>query len=114
MVGQLYDKWQADVVLGEENFGGAMVKETITNAYPEINYKKITVTKGKHLRAEPQSGNYENGKVLHVGNYVDLEAEMSQFSTAGYLGEDSPNRVDALVMCLSELLSKPKYDIGVF
>ena len=114
MVGQLYDKYGCDLALGESNFGGAMVEEVITSSYPNINYKEVKVTKGKHLRAEPIAGYYEQDKVLHVGNFIDIETEMSQFSTAGYLGEFSPNRVDGLVMGLHELLGKPKYNIGVF
>lgn len=113
LVAQLYDEWGADIVLGEVNYGGAMVKENVLSHNRNMNFKMVTASRGKHLRAEPQAAHYENGKVKHVGNFVDLENEMGQFSTAGYLGEVSPNRVDALVMTLQELMSVSKYRIGV-
>lgn len=115
LVARLWDKWGADAILWEANFGGHLVEENISNHDRNMKLKKVTVTRGKHLRAEPQAAQYEKDKVLHVGRFVDMETEMSQFSTAGYLGENSPNRVDCLVMALKELLGTKKYsDIGVF
>lgn len=100
----LYHKWGADVILAEDNFGGEMVKSTIQTADDKVNVKKITVTRGKHLRAEPVSGLYEKELVEHAGHFTDMEQEMSEFSTAGYHGDKSPNRVDVLVMAVTELL----------
>ena len=54
-------------------------------------------------RAEPISALYEQGKVRHVGDFNELEDELAAFSTVGYLGEQSPNRADALIWALTEL-----------
>lgn len=98
-----YDRHEADVIVGEQNYGGAMVKATIQTARPRTPYKAVSATRGKAVRAEPFSALYETGKVRHVGNFNDLEDELVAFSTYGYLGENSPNRADAWIWVLSEL-----------
>jgi phage terminase large subunit-like protein len=103
MVGSAYDRHQADVVVGETNYGGAMVKQTIQVARPRTPFKQVTASRGKHVRAEPFSALYEQGKVRHVGAYRELEDELVAFSTLGYTGAGSPNRADALIWALAEL-----------
>jgi phage terminase large subunit-like protein len=98
-----YDRHAADVIVGEGNYGGAMVKATIQTARPRTPYKQVTATRGKHVRAEPISALYEQGKVRHVGLFRELEDELCGFTTNGYLGEGSPNRADALIWALAEL-----------
>jgi len=98
-----YDRHEADVVVGEVNYGGAMVGHTIQTARPRTPFKMVTATRGKHVRAEPFSALYENGKVRHVGNFVELETELTAFNTSGYIGDGSPNRADALIWALAEL-----------
>lgn len=98
-----YDRHKADVVVGEINFGGAMVQHTIQTARPRTPYKSVTATRGKAVRAEPIAALYEQGKVRHVGMFNELEDELAAFSTVGYLGEQSPNRADALIWALTEL-----------
>jgi phage terminase large subunit-like protein len=98
-----YERHDADVIVGEANYGGAMVKHTIQTARPRTPYKAVTATRGKVVRAEPLSALYELGKVRHVGDFRDLEDELVAFSTVGYMGENSPNRADALVWALTEL-----------
>lgn len=98
-----FDRHQADVVVGEINYGGAMVNATIQAARGRTPFKQVTASRGKAVRAEPFSALYENGKVRHVGSFVELEEELTAFSTNGYLGGDSPNRADALIWCLAEL-----------
>lgn len=98
-----YDRHNADIVVGEINYGGAMVQHTIQTARPRTPYKSVTATRGKTVRAEPISALYEVGKVRHVGNFFELEDEMTAFSTVGYLGDKSPNRADALIWALTEL-----------
>ena len=114
-----FDRHQADCVVGETNYGGAMVQQTITVARPRTPFKKVTATRGKVVRAEPFSALYEQGKVRHVGMFVDLEEELSGFSTYGYTGQGSPNRADALVWALAELFPAitagprtPKFDFS--
>lgn len=98
-----YDRHEADVIVGEQNYGGAMVKSTIQTARPRTPYKAVSAARGKHVRAEPFSALYENGKIRHVGEFTELEDELVAFSTVGYMGEQSPNRADAWIWVLAEL-----------
>lgn len=102
--------WQrhdGDAIVGETNYGGEMVMQTIRSAAtaegvrPTI--KKVTASRGKVQRAEPFSALYEQGKIRHAGEFRELEDEMTAFSTYGYLGENSPNRADAWFWVLAEL-----------
>jgi phage terminase large subunit-like protein len=98
-----YDRHEADVIVGETNYGGAMVKFVIQTSRPKTPFKTVTASRGKHIRAEPFSALYEQGKVRHVGRFQDLEEEIVHFSTIGYVGTGSPNRADALFWALAEL-----------
>jgi phage terminase large subunit-like protein len=98
-----FDRHAADVIVGETNYGGAMVQHVVQTARPRTPFKMVTATRGKHVRAEPFSALYEKGKVRHVGQFRELESELTAFSTVGYLGEGSPNRADALIWVLTEL-----------
>jgi phage terminase large subunit-like protein len=98
-----FDRHEADVIVGEQNYGGAMVKATIQTARPRTPYKAVNAARGKAVRAEPFSALYENGKVRHVGDFPELEDELVAFSTVGYMGEKSPNRADAWIWVLAEL-----------
>jgi len=111
-----FDRNEADVIVGEQNFGGAMVKTTIQTARPRTPYKSVTAARGKAVRAEPFSALYEQGKVRHVGDFHALEDELTAFSTYGYTGDSSPNRADAWIWVLAELFGgivapkdKPKF-----
>jgi phage terminase large subunit-like protein len=98
-----FERHAADIVVGEINYGGAMVHHVIKTARPRTPYKQVTASRGKVVRAEPFSALYEQGKVRHVGDFHDLEDELAAFSTFGYTGESSPNRADALIWALTEL-----------
>lgn len=103
-----YQRHEADVVVAETNFGGAMVEQTIEVARKAaglrlIPFKAVTASRGKAVRAEPFSALYEAGKVRHVGHFPQLEDELCAFSTTGYTGSGSPNRADALIWALAEL-----------
>lgn len=103
-----FDRHDADALVGEENFGGAMVQHTIQVARKEaggrpVPYKAVKASRGKVVRAEPISALYDQGKVRHIGYFPELEEELSGFSTAGYTGEKSPNRADAWIWVLTEL-----------
>jgi len=98
-----YDRNEADCIVGETNYGGAMVKFTILTAGKHVVYKEVHASRGKHVRAEPVAALYEKGKIRHVGYFTDLEDELTAFSTMGYLGGGSPNRADALIWAVYEL-----------
>ena len=98
-----YDNHMADAIVGETNFGGAMVHHVIKTCRPKTNFIKVTASRGKVQRAEPFSALYEQGKVRHIGYLNDLEDEMAAFSTYGFTGAHSPNRADALFWGLAAL-----------
>lgn len=97
----LYDKWKADVMVGEVNNGGDLIETVIKNIDSSINYKSVHASRGKITRAEPVVALYEQGTVDHLGIFSKLEDEMTTWTPeAGY----SPNNIDALVWCMTELL----------
>jgi phage terminase large subunit-like protein len=98
-----YDRHQADAIVGETNYGGAMVQHVIKTCRPRTNFVKVTASRGKAQRAEPFSALYEHGKVRHVGYFNELEDELAAFSTYGYIGAHSPNRADAAIWALAAL-----------
>jgi phage terminase large subunit-like protein len=103
IVGSAFERHQADLVVGEANFGGSMVQHVIQTARPRTPYKSVIASRGKVVRAEPIAALYEAGKVRHVGYFRELEDELAGFSTMGYMGTNSPNRADAAIWALSEL-----------
>lgn len=98
-----YDRHSADLVVGEGNFGGAMVGFVVKAAKPDIPYKMVTASRGKVVRAEPISALAEDGKVRLAGRFDALEDELCSFTTTGYVGPRSPNRADAFVWAMTEL-----------
>ena len=97
-----YHRNMADRVLGEANFGGDMVENTIRTVDPAISYKAIRASRGKAVRAEPVVAWYEKGRVWHASESPDLEEEMCNWVPSS--GMPSPNRLDALVWAVTELL----------
>lgn len=112
-----YDIHEADAMVIEVNQGGDMVKHTIHSIRPDIRVIEVRASKGKHVRAEPISALYELNKVSHVGSYPKLEAQMVLTTAAGYEGDGSPDRLDALVWLFTELFprmtrkTKPKHSM---
>lgn len=81
-----------------------MVRAIIHGAEPNAPVSDVTASRGKTVRAEPVAALYEQDKVRHVGQFDRMEDQMCNFSTAGYLGDKSPDRADALVWALTELM----------
>lgn len=105
----LYHRFEADRVVGESNFGGDMVRAIIHSVDSTIPYRDVKASRGKVVRAEPIAAFYEQGKVHHVGDFPDLEDQLCNFTANGYVGEGSPDRADALVWALTELLLGKTY-----
>lgn len=103
VVASTFDNTHADLVVGEMNYGGAMVEHVIQTARPNTPYKGVTASRGKHLRAEPIAALFETGKVRLAGRFPELEDELCAMATYGWTGEKSPNRLDAMVFALTEL-----------
>jgi phage terminase large subunit-like protein len=100
-----YSRNQSDRVIGETNFGGDMVENTIRSVENgrDVAYKSVHASRGKAVRAEPIVAYYEQGRVHHVGEFQGLEDEMCNWVP----GESkwSPNRIDALVWALTEMMT---------
>lgn len=104
MAVQAYHEFSADRVVGESNFGGDMVRFVVQTADKRVSYHDVKASRGKIVRAEPVSALYEQGLVSHVGTFPDLEDQMCNFTQTGFVGEGSPDRADALVWALTELM----------
>jgi hypothetical protein len=100
----MYHRHRADRIVAERNYGGAMVEAMIRVADPNVPFTEVTATRGKVVRAEPVSALYELGKAFHAGSFPELEDQMCAMTPAGYVGERSPDRADALVWAFTELL----------
>ncbi|WP_394890888.1 DNA-packaging protein [Mesorhizobium sp. AaZ16] len=100
----LYRRLQADCLLAEVNQGGDMVSAVIRTVDPAIAVKAVRARRGKWLRAEPVAALYSQGRVLHAGRFPELEDEMCDFGPNGLSTRRSPDRVDALVWAVSELM----------
>jgi phage terminase large subunit-like protein len=98
-----FERHDADIIVGETNYGGAMVKFVVQAAKPGVPFKMVTASRGKVVRAEPISVLTEQGKVRFAGRFNELESELCSFTTTGYTGMKSPNRADAVVWGMTEL-----------
>jgi phage terminase large subunit-like protein len=105
----LYGAHAADRIVAERNNGGDMVEATIRMVDPNVPLTTVRATRGKVVRAEPAAVLYEQSRIHHVGSFPTLEDQMCGFTsdfdraTAGF----SPDRVDALVWALTDLLVEP-------
>jgi len=94
--------FDADAIVAEANQGGDMVRSTLATREPPCPIRLVHASKGKRTRAEPVAALYEQGRIVHCGSFAALEEELMA------LGSDhlahSPDRADALVWALSELM----------
>ena len=93
----------ADVIVAEANFGGAMVEAVIRAADRSANVRLVNASRGKAVRAEPIAALYEQGRVFHAPGLDRLEDQMMHMTAGGYVGDGSPDRLDALVWALTDL-----------
>ena len=98
-----FDRYDADAIVIEVNQGGDMVRHTLESVRPGLPIIEVRASRGKHVRAEPIAALYALGRVSHVGTFPELEDQMCKMTAAGYEGEGSPDRCDAMVWLLSEL-----------
>ncbi len=96
---------KADRIVGEDNNGGNLVEANVRTADPLASYKAVHASDGKRTRAEPISSLYQQGRVHHVGTHRALEDQQCSWDPLG--GERSPDRLDACVWALSELMLNP-------
>lgn len=96
-----YHALGADTLVVERNYGGDMAEAAFRNADPQLGVKMVVSSRGKQIRAEPVQQLYERGMVHHVGHYPDMEIELCRWQP----GMKSPNRLDALVFAVTELMA---------
>ena len=95
-----WDTWHADRIVAEVNNGGDLVERNLRTVRPGIPFKAVTASRGKLTRAEPVASLYALGKVSHAEPFPELESQMVGYDGTG----DSPDRMDALVWALTELM----------
>lgn len=110
----LYHKLGADRVVAERNYGGEMVRSVIQSVDRSVPVELVTASRGKHVRAEPVAALYEQGKVKHNTPMPSLEDQMVCMTTNGYMGEGSPDRLDAMVWALTALMLDQPAEIKVW
>lgn len=99
-----YHDWKADLIIAENNYGGEMVISTIQNVDKKVNVQsKNAGARGKTVRAEPIATLFAKDMASMAGNHPNLEDQMFEMTTAGYMGEKSPDRADAMVWGMTEL-----------
>ncbi len=93
---------RADRIVGEVNNGGDLVEATLRAVDASLPFRAVSASRGKRIRAEPVAALYEQNRVRHVGALPRLEDQMVGWQP----GEDetSPDRVDALVWALTDLM----------
>jgi phage terminase large subunit-like protein len=100
-------KHRADRVVAEVNQGGDLVEKLVRGVDPLVPYRAVRASRGKAARAEPVAALYEQGRIVHAGDFPRLEDQMRSMTIRGFAGRGSPDRVDALVWGLTELMIEP-------
>ena len=98
---EVYRRRRADRLVAEINQGGDLIKEVVLQAARDMAFRPVRATRGKWVRAEPVAALYERGLVHHVGRLPALEEEMCRYDGSGGA---SPDRLDALVWALTDLM----------
>jgi predicted phage terminase large subunit-like protein len=107
IVASAFDRHRADAVVAEVNYGGAMVKEVIRTAYTAggmpIPFREVHASRGKAVRAEPIAALFQQGRISLVGRFQELEHQLCAMTTAGWRGDRSPDRADAMIWGFTEI-----------
>ena len=101
------ERFGADRLVAEVNQGGQLVEDVIRQVDPLVPYRAVHASRGKAARAEPVAALYEQGRVHHVRGLDALEEQMVLMTPRGFEGQGSPDRVDALVWALHDLMIVP-------
>ena len=101
------ERFGAQRLVAEVNQGGDMVESIIRQIDPMVPYHAVRAHRGKIARAEPIAALYEQGRVSHVRGLSELEDQMCLMTRQGFVGSGSPDRVDALVWALKDLIFDP-------
>ncbi|MEI2805101.1 DNA-packaging protein [Albidovulum sp.] len=101
------DRHGADRLVAEVNQGGDLVETVVRQIDPMVPFRAVRASRGKTARAEPVAALYDQGRVHHAGSFHALEDQMCRMTVTGYEGQGSPDRVDALVWALTDLMVEP-------
>jgi len=101
------ERWGAERLVAEVNQGGDLVEQVIRQVDPLVPLRKVHASRGKAARAEPVAALYEQGRVHHLRGLARLEDQMCAMTSRGFEGKGSPDRVDALVWALTDLIVEP-------
>jgi len=99
-----FDDYEADRMVAEVNQGGDLVVSVLQQFRQNFPVVKVRATRGKWVRAEPVAALYAEGRVAHVGRLDALEDQMCAFGSDGTVKGRSPDRADALVWAITDLL----------
>ncbi len=102
VVAEAYQHFKANMIIAEANQGGEMVRTVLRLAVPFAPIRLVHASHGKRARAEPVALLYAQDRVCHAAHFRDLEDQMCSFGAPGFTG--SPDRVDALVWALTDLI----------
>ncbi|MFT6459757.1 MAG: phage terminase large subunit-like protein [Pseudophaeobacter arcticus] len=102
-----HQEFGADRVVAEVNQGGALVESLLRQIDPLIGFQAVHASRGKVVRAEPVAALYEQRRVYHLPGLAELEEQMCQMAAQGFQGQGSPDRVDALVWAIHQLILDP-------
>ena len=101
------EQWGAERLVAEVNQGGDLVEQVIRQVDPLVPFRSVHASRGKVARAEPVAALYEQGRVHHLRGLGVLEDQMCAMTARGFEGKGSPDRVDALVWALTDLIVEP-------
>jgi phage terminase large subunit-like protein len=111
---EAYKEFKADRIVAERNQGGDLVERMVRLVDRGVSYTSVVATRGKHVRAEPVAALYERGEVGHAERFPTLEDQLAAFTREGYAGPESPDRADAHVWAMTDLMSgRAPGDYGV-
>ncbi len=104
---EVFHAFKADRLVAEVNQGGELVESLIRQIDPLVPYRAVRASRGKIARAEPVAALYEQGRVVHLPGMAALEDQMCLMTGTGFKGAGSPDRVDALVWAITDLMIDP-------
>ena len=106
IIASAFERHEADAVVAETNYGGAMVREVMRTATANqlpIPFREVHASRGKSVRAEPVAALFEQGRISLVGRFQELEHQLCAFTVSGWTGQRSPDRADAMIWGLTEI-----------
>lgn len=103
------DRHKAERLVAEVNQGGDLIESVVRQIDPLVPFRGLRAARGKAIRAEPVAALYEQGRVKHLRgpSLGALEDQMCRMTLRGYEGKGSPDRLDALVWAIHELMIDP-------